>query len=136
MDFNLEFEVERLAVSENNVHLKKLLDLQNAFPDLRMEFDPHGYKKLWSKKANSLVDKFELEEIKGEVLVWCYGDLNEGKVYSDPAFFILGKANGLGFGLTPKEGWEADLWIKGIGQDLIDKITVYVNNHPVISYKE
>lgn len=118
----------------------QIVELQAAFPDLRLYRDHYGCLKYCSKAANSEVDSMEMDSCHRcdgkPIKLWPYVviDPSGTKLYSDPPVFVVADQNVNGFGEIPREGWEEALKEAGIGRFVIQKVRDHLRGHPPISY--
>ena len=109
-----------------------------AHSNLRVYEGPDKVIKLCSADFNSYVDTVDFSyrsDSGGSLLVYPFLYSKEGRVYSDPPYFIVGSRNETGFGVFPLPDWKKHLQDWQISDTIIDKVRQYIGSHAPVSYE-
>jgi hypothetical protein len=115
--------------------LVKLPDLLVYRPETRAQ-DMY----VCSKAVNTFVDNITFVESKDErqnrtyTYAWMWTVVDNIYVYSNPPYYIIGRDNADGFGMTPTDGLDAELDKDEIASKLVRQVRQYIKDHPAISY--
>ncbi len=133
-------ELRRLENEGNLAKMSLIIDLLEAFPDLRLFRDGKSLL-LVSESANSEVDTLEINswvhDCDGkplEIRTYLTVDQLGTRLYSDPPSFTVADQNRNGFGEIPREGWKEQLQEASINWSAISKIKDYLERHPPVDY--
>jgi hypothetical protein len=113
---------------EKFAEAERLLKLQQAFPDIQKHVGRWNKIAYYTKSVNSLVDNYEARHNCGccsdsPLEIWPYLQTEHGRIYSEPACFMVGRRNPYDYEDEPIPGWESKLSSAGIQQSLIEKIS-------------
>ncbi len=134
---------ERIETQLNNYKLQSRVKIALSNPELVLEYDDiyidtsrWNTERYCSSHVNSLCSEVEIRHICGccsdspiEVEVWPYiVNNNDIRIYSDPPGFIVGNGNFYGKEI-PYDDWKVKLKDNNISDIVINKVTVWFNEH-------
>jgi hypothetical protein len=124
-----DIENLRREAAERITEADKLEAMLKEYPNLR-KFEGR-WKKIayYSKDVNTKADRFDLRHNCGccndsPLEVWPYLETSYGKVYSDPAKFVVGEKSYYG-GDKPTQGWDDVMRADGIPEIIIGAISAH-----------
>jgi hypothetical protein len=127
------------SVGENSAVFKYASSCYAAHPNLKVYEDFQGVIKLCTSDANEYVDNIEVEyrtDDGGSLLVAPFLLSKEGKLYSDPPYFVVGARNTKGFGVIPLNDWKSLLTDWNISDSVISKVKNYLGQHQRVDYDD
>ena len=93
-----------------------------------------------AKSVNHIADECAIKEFKPSwseenlLIAWPQVLIDDKWVYTNPPYYVIGKTNQNGFGITPDPDWEAKLDADGIGFKIVRKIRMHLKSCPQIDY--
>lgn len=125
----IEIKCLRKTAAENLSKADKLEKLLEQFPDLLKHTNRWNTVRYYSKSVNHQVTNYDLIHNCGccsdsPLELWPYVETENGRIYSDPPYFIIGERNyDTDLGDTLNADWCDQLRKASISETLIDKLS-------------
>jgi hypothetical protein len=127
MSVQTEIAAIREAALQKVKEAERLGRLLEAFPDLVIRSTRAG-QKYCSVSINGRVDQFLVSELCScchdpLIGLWAFIETPDGRVYSNPERFLVGRRGS--FGQTPKPNWQSEIRAAGLPEAIISGVTAH-----------
>ncbi len=123
------------------ISARKLEGVLKLFPDIEEHHDRWNTMRLCTPSINKLTDDVNINHncgccIDSPLQVWPYKNVQGTEIHSKPTCFTIGEQNAYGHGERSDPNWQEQLNKANIPQEVIDKVQVYLDEHPPTEYDD
>ena len=139
MDYMEKVKQKRKELTEKLREQREDLDRTEKaiglYPDIEEHSDRWGTKRLSSPSVNKDTDKVFIKHNCGccpdsPLEAWPYKNVEGVRVFSKPAYFMVGEKNQWGFGEIEYPNWQEILRKENIPEKVIIQVQEFFNNNP------